>query len=151
MSVGARIFFVSLFTGLPWLVAAGMAFWMVYQTTDPRAAEIGRNVQLSLMGSIGAIGLISLIVGWMCLRLYRRRLANWWVARFSSWVLLGLWIAMAVRLLSREQHVVAESTYTGKGLILVGFALLIVANLACISFLDRSRAVFDRVALPQRS
>jgi hypothetical protein len=141
MPVGIKIFVVSLFTGLPWLIAAGMAFWMVYETTDPRAAEIGRQVQFSLMGGLALVGLIGLVLGWLCFTLYRRKVASWWAARFSLWVLLGLWVALAVRVFGGQRLVLGGPSAAEVEIPLVAFALLV--NLACMAFIERNRPIFD--------
>lgn len=143
MADGLKIFVVSLFTGIPWLVASGMALWMAYQTTDPRAAEVGGNVQAYLIAGLVAFAVIAAVMAWLCLSLNRRSLRAWWAVRFSLWMLLAVWGALIARAIDSPTALTEDPAAIGKDLRLMGLALLVAINLAFMMLIERWRGLFD--------
>jgi hypothetical protein len=138
-----RIFAASLFTGIPWLVAAGMAAWMAYQTTDPRAAEIGGNVQAYLIAGLVGFAAVAAVMAWLCLSLNRRTWWAWWAVRLSLWLLLALWGTLAVRAFDSPAALMEDPGAIGKDVRLLGLVVLAAINIAFIVMIERSRALFN--------
>lgn len=137
-----KVLFISLFTSLPWLVAAGMALWMAYQTTDPRAAEIGRAIQASLISGLVLFALIAATAAWQCLSLNWWTLRGWWAARISLWVLLGLWGALVVRTIDAPKALANDPGAIGQDVRLLTLATLVLITLASMAFVERRRPEF---------
>ena len=133
---------------MPWLVAAAMAGWMAYQTTDPRAAEIGRGTQASLLAGLIAFAVVALGMAWLCLSLNRRTVLSWWAARVSLWLLLVLWGTLAIRALDSPAALMEDPGSIGKDVRLMALAALAVMNLAFIVVIERSRALFNPAPRP---
>lgn len=143
MTERLRIFAASMFTAIPWLIAAGMAGWMAYQTTDPRAAEIEGNVQTYLIAGLVAFAAIAVVMAWLCLSLNRRTWWPWWAVRITLWLLLALWGTLAVRAFDSPAALMEDPVAFGKDVRLLGLAVLIVINIAFIVMIERSRALFN--------
>lgn len=143
MADGLKIFVLSLFTGIPWVVAAGMALWMAYQTTDPRAAEIGGNVQAYLIAGLVAFAAVAAVMAWLCLSLNRRTWWPWWAVRLSLWLLLAVWGALVARAIDSPAALMEDPATIGKDLRLLGLGVLVAVNLVFMALIERSRALFD--------
>lgn len=143
MADGLKILVMSLFTGIPWLVASGMALWMAYQTTDPRAAEVGGNVQAYLIAGLVAFAAVAAVMAWLCLSLNRRKWRAWWAVRLSLWLLLALWGALVVKAIDSPAALMEDPAAIGKDLRLLGLAVLVAINIAFMALIERWRGLFD--------